>query len=306
MPDRAGPRRAFTLIEMLVAIAIVGILIALLVPAVQSAREAARRTECVNHLKQAGLALAAFEGSRGAYPPGYVSGVSAAGDDTGPGWGWAVPVLPMLEQTTLLNAVNMSIAVEAPENETARIVNIGVFLCPSDTVKPEWWAYKRTLGGKPIERICRVAPSNYVGVFGTSEPGVDGDGMFFRNSRIAVRDITDGTSQTLMLGERSHSLGEATWAGAVTGAVLYPDDNDGIGKFETENASGMVLGHTGERHGPGDRRSDVNQFYSLHAGQGANFLFADGHVGFLKATMNYAAYKALATRAGGDIVSDSY
>ena len=90
-------------------------------------------------------------------------------------------------------------------------------------------------------------------------------------------------------------------------ALLYPNDNDGIGRYELETSSGMILGHVGEGVGPGDPRSDVNQFYSLHAGRGVNFLFADGHVAFLKATMNYQAYKALATRAGGEVISaDAY
>ena len=93
----------------------------------------------------------------------------------------------------------------------------------------------------------------------------------------------------------------------MTDAIMYPTDNDNIGRYATETSSGMVLGHVGEGAGPGDPNSDVNQFYSLHSGRGVNFLFGDGHVAFLKATIDYRTYLALATRAGGEVVSsDAY
>jgi prepilin-type processing-associated H-X9-DG protein len=131
--------------------------------------------------------------------------------------------------------------------------------------------------------------------------------VFFRNSKSAVRDITDGTAQTILVGERSHSLGEATWLGSVTNALLYPTDDDNIGRYVLATSSGMVLSHAGEGVGPGDPRSDVSQFYSLHFGRGVNFLFGDGHVTFLKSTIAYKTYQALATRAGGELVSaDAY
>ena len=108
------------------------------------------------------------------------------------------------------------------------------------------------------------------------------------------------------MGERSHRLGEATWVGAVTNAIMFPTDNDDIGRYRTETSSGMVLGHVGEGVGPGDPRGDVNQFYSLHSGGGVNFLFADGHVSFLKTTISQQTYRALATRAGGEVVSADF
>jgi prepilin-type processing-associated H-X9-DG protein len=146
-----------------------------------------------------------------------------------------------------------------------------------------------------------------VGVNGTSEPGPDGEGVLYRDSSVASRDVTDGTSQTLYVGERSLLLGGATtWAGAVTGAVLYPSGN-GVGRPVPELAPGLVLAHAGERVGPGAVNSEVNQFYSAHSGQGVNVLFGDGHVSFLKATMSYTAYIALATRNGGEVVpGDAY
>jgi prepilin-type N-terminal cleavage/methylation domain-containing protein/prepilin-type processing-associated H-X9-DG protein len=299
--------RAFTLIELLVVIAIIGVLVALLMPAVQAAREAARRAQCVNNLKQIGLALHSYEGTNQTLPPGYVSSFDATGTDLGPGWGWAAMMLPQIEQTTAYSSINFSLNVEVPANLTARLVVVGGFLCPSDRVEPSWPAVDRDiLTGAPIRLICRVAPSNYVGMNGTSEPGPDGEGVLFRDSRIAFRDITDGLSQTIVVGERSHLLGVATWSGAVTGALLYDDDGDNIGTPDLETGAGMVLGHAGEGVGPGSNRSEPNQFYSLHAGRGVNFLFVDGHVAYLKSTMNYRTYLALATRSGGEVIGGDY
>ena len=301
-------RSGFTLIELLVVIAIIAILIGLLLPAVQAAREAARRAQCVSNLKQVGLALAIYEGSQRVLPPGYVSNFKADGTDIGPGWGWAAMIMPQLEQAPIFAALNFSLAVESPANLSARLPIVSVFLCPSDQVGTSWTAWMRDASGNRTRAICDVAPANHVAMFGITEPGINGEGLFFRNSAVALRDVLDGTSQTIAVGERSHKLGEATWTGAVTDAILFPPpgDNDGIGRPRTENASGMVLGHAGERKGPGDPTSDVNQFFSLHAGRGVNFLFIDGHVAFLKATMNYKTYFALATRAGGEVISGEY
>lgn len=300
-------KRGFTLIELLVVIAIIAILVGLLLPAVQQAREAARRAQCKNNLRQIGLALHNYADGHKTLPPGYVSLFDANGDDTGPGWGWNSMLLPQIEEAPAYNAINFQVGIEQPANQTSRLPVFAVLLCPSDNPAPSWPAMSRDLStGDPMALICNVASSNYVGMFGTSEPGVDGEGVFFRNSRIRLADIIDGTSQTIAVGERSHKLGEATWVGSVTGAVLAGDPSDGIGRSRAEAGAGMVLGHAGERRGPGDPTSDANQFYSTHSGGGVHFLFADGHVSFLNSSFDYATYLALATRAGRETVSGDF
>jgi prepilin-type N-terminal cleavage/methylation domain-containing protein/prepilin-type processing-associated H-X9-DG protein len=303
---RARREHGFTLIELLVAMAIIGVLIGLLLPAVQAAREAGRRIQCVNNLKQIALALFNYEGSHRTFPPGYVSGFNAVGDDTGPGWGWAAMLLPQFEQAPVYSSLNFNLSIEDRANLTGRLATVGDYICPSDTVEIYWAVDRDVTTGAPRRNICQVAPSNYIGMYGNGEPGPDGDGLFFRNGKVGIPDIQDGTSHTLAVGERSHRLGEATWAGSVTGAIMFPVDFDDIGRYRTETSSGMVLGHVGEGSGPGDPRSDVNQFYSLHAGGGVNFLFADGHISFFKSTINYQVYKALAARAGGEAVPDHF
>lgn len=297
-------RRAFTLVEILVVIAIIGLLIGLLLPAVQAAREAARRSQCVNNLKQIGIALFNYHDGQGCLPPGYISQFDSSGNDLGPGWGWGAQILPHLEQRPIFNTIHFDQPIEATSNG-ARVANIPVYLCPSDTVHPSWPAMSRDAAGNPLGLICDVAPSNYVGVFGITEPGVDGEGLFFRNSHVRLSDITDGTSQTLAVGERSHFLGVATWTGSVTGAILFDDDGDDVGRPNTEIGSGMVLGHTGEGVTPGDPNSEVNQFYSQH-GRGAIFLFADGHCSFLPTSIDYKTYRNMSTRSGGESIAGVY
>lgn len=296
----------FTLIELLVVISIIGVLIALLLPAVQQAREAARRTQCVNNLKQIGIALHNYESSRGCFPSGYISAFDRNGNDLGPGWGWTALALPQMEQTPTYAAINFSLNIERPDNLTARLIVVQSFLCPSNEFRPSFEAWSRDIStGAPLAYICDVAASHYVGVFGTSEPGVNGNGIFMRNGKIGVRDVRDGTAQTFAIGERAPILGDATWTGSVTNAVLVSPAGD-VGTTHPETGPSMVLGHVGELNLPNSSKSDVNQFYSLHPG-GVNFLFADGHVSLIKSTINYRVYLALATRAGGEVVSaDAY
>src|SRR6185369_7469146 len=185
--SRTISRSAFTLIELLVVIAVIALLVALLLPAVQRAREAARRSQCVNNLKQIGIALANYSDAQRTFPPGYVSLYDAVGNDTGPGWGWAAMILPQLDQANAFNAVRFDLPIQHALNQNARLAVFPVLLCPSDDVRPRWPAMNRDpLTGAPISTICDVASANYAGMYGTSEPGVDGDGVFFRDSKVTM------------------------------------------------------------------------------------------------------------------------
>jgi prepilin-type N-terminal cleavage/methylation domain-containing protein/prepilin-type processing-associated H-X9-DG protein len=276
-------RRGFTLIELLVVIAIIAVLIGLLLPAVQKVREAAARMTCKNNLKQLGLALHNYHDRNGSFPPGYVSGVSPGGVDTGPGWGWAAYLLPDVEQDNLHRTIRFDRDVRDPLNAAARVQGLAVFRCPSDqridTFSPVDGA------GNPV---TTVAHGNYVAVFGSNEiednPGL-GNGMFYRNSRIRFGDLTDGTSHTLAVGERSSNLAKATWTGSVTGA---------------EEAQALVLGTAD--HPPNDPHAHAEDFWSRHA-TGVNFLLGDGSVQSLHNSINPAVYAALATRSGGEPVN---
>src|SRR6185437_1372985 len=200
--------RAFTVVELLAVIAILGLLLALLLPAVQAASEAGRRGQCANHLKQIGIALQSYHDRQRSFPSGYLSEFDAAGDDLGPGWGWASMLLPEVEQLAAFNRIQFSRAIEDPANADCRLLEFPVYLCPSDSVAAAWWAWSRDpVTGVKIAKICQVAPANYVGMYGNSEPGVDGTGIFFRNSNVALKDIADGASQTIAVGERSHDYG---------------------------------------------------------------------------------------------------
>src|SRR5262249_37506274 len=210
--------------------------------------------------------------ANGRFPPGYVSGVASDGEDTGPGWGWAAQVLPQMEQSALANSIRFDKPIEDPVNATPRVTKITPYLCPADDAPPTWWATRYDPSGKVQKQICQVAGANYVGVFGKTEPGVDGEGIFFRNSKVAIKDITDGTSQTLLVGERTFKVGPATWVGSVTGATLYQPATGP----QVEGGAGMALG-VADRQGPSGTGIEVNAFASLHPGGGANFVFADGH-----------------------------
>src|SRR5262245_6551315 len=189
---KRGRRGAFTLIELLVVIAIIAVLVGLLLPAVQKVREAANRLQCNNNLKQIGLALHNYHDRMGTFPPGYASAVAADGSDLGPGWGWAAFLLGDLEQGNLQKQIQFNADIGNAVNALARVQSLRILRCPSDPAPQTF-----TTATNPVV----VALANYVGVFGTAEEITDnpggGNGVFYRNSRIRMADIIDGTSNTL-------------------------------------------------------------------------------------------------------------
>lgn len=303
-PQRGPVRyRAFTLLELLVAIAIIAILIGLLLPAVQKVRDAAARTSCQNNLKQLGLALQGYHDTYKYFPSGYVSSVNMQGDDTGPGWGWAAYILPYMEQQPLFGRINFALPIESAQNAAARTVIVKSYLCPADTQPTTLEIGPCSASGQLLSVTCMVAPASYAANYGVSEPGVEGNGVFFRNSQITIGDITDGTSQTLLGGERSYRYGATTWVGAVTGANDYPPPGSPLG-YDGDNASSYILAHAGEMEGAA-APTEVDNYSSNHTG-GVMYLFADGHVRFLTNNTASNTLEALATRSGGEIISGDY
>jgi prepilin-type N-terminal cleavage/methylation domain-containing protein len=308
-------QRGFTLIELLVVIAIIGVLISLLLPAVQQAREAARRAQCKNNLRQIGLGLHNYVDSNGVLPPGYI-GSWAIGDpdkvDRGPGWGWAASLLHYVEQAELYHAINFDRSIETDDNATSRLRLLNVYLCPSD---PHSARTFNVLAEDQSTVITQVAGANYVGMFGTGEVGDNldkGDGAFFRNSRLRTKDFSDGLSRTIVVGERSHNISRVTWTGAVTDGFsgATPPSEGGTVKtpYDPEPSFIMILGPVGTEDGrrtPNDPDAHNEDYWSNHSG-GCLMLMGDGSVQFIQDQIDPKVFQSLATRAGGETGGDSY
>ena len=284
-------RRGFTLVELLVVIAIVGTLVALLLPAVQMAREAARASQCKNQLKQIGLATHQYHDTMGRLPPGWI----ANQPEGVPGWGWASSLLPYLEQVPLDGSINRSLPIAHSAHQQARETVLPVLICASDANPKVFTIFGGGSEGDEDEAFAtnidsgtpmfRLARSNYVGVFGTSEieeqPGA-GEGVFFYLSRTRFAEISDGLSNTFMVGERGTKQGNSVWAGVVEGA---------------NEAMCRVVG-VGD-HVPNDPHHHFDDFSSFHPG-GVHFLYGDGSVHRLNNQIDLHVYQALCTRGGGE------
>jgi prepilin-type N-terminal cleavage/methylation domain-containing protein/prepilin-type processing-associated H-X9-DG protein len=306
-------RKAFTLIELLVVIAIIGILIGLLLPAVQKVRGAAARLQCMNNLKQIGLAGHNFHDTQTSLPPGYAASVSYVdgATDTSPGWGWAAFLLPYIEQDNLANAISFNLPIEHPANATAVQSMLKIYLCPSDQAPNTAFMVSDAFG----QPIALAAPSSYAACVGGDESdtaGPVGLGIFYRNSHTRLTDIRDGTSQTILVGERAWSNAQGIWAGAIANGVLArgprnPNPGNGAASYP---AATLVLAHSHLNNAKTDTDGGLDDFSSFHTG-GSNFVFADGSVHFIRSipgdsptefTPDSIAFQALGTRASGDLV----
>ena len=278
-PCASLQRRAFTLIELLVVIAIIAILIALLVPAVQKVREAANQTSCQNNLKQIGLAIQNYHDAYKAFPPGYVASgpYSDGASDTTPGWGWAALILPYLEHDDIYRQLDFN---QPVEKSSAIQTIVQAYLCPSDVTTQEAFPVLDGFGSP----ICLAAPSSYAACVGGDESGTtdsSGSGIFYRNSQTRMTDITDGTSSTILIGERGWSNSNGIWAGAINNGVCMRGQLNACSGTGWSPAATLVQAHCHLNNTTTDTDGGLDDFSSRHSG-GSNFVFADGSVHFIR------------------------
>ena len=272
-----GRRAGFTLIELLVVIAIIGILVALTMPAVQSAREASRRTGCLNDLKQHGLALNNYVTAVDAFPIGYISWSNPPGG-AAPGWAWSAAILPQLEQGAVYNAMNVNLPIDVAANDTVRTSTLGIYVCPSDRNTGAFIVTSQVTASPVEARTTSYAANG--GTDGPTQP----NGLFRLNRSVRPKDVKDGLSNTFALGERGSFVVQNAWAGAL---------GDGRGGAE-------VLAIVSQSR-PDPNNPSATGFCGPHTGL-ILFLMGDGSAQPVKTTINPMVYQALATRNGREII----
>jgi prepilin-type N-terminal cleavage/methylation domain-containing protein len=303
-------RRGFTLIELLVVIAIIAVLIALLLPAVQQAREAARRTQCKNNLKQIGLAIHNYESSHLVFPPSSIS-TFGQGVWNYPGSGPADPVirlhsfasliLPYLDGANLYNSIDYNVSALGVANRQAASQILPFYRCPSYS-GPDYSAdnyYRITVG------YDKFAIRNYVAFGARTVVGLSGavpaEGVMFPRSKTSFRDITDGTSNTIMIVE-TREENASVWIDGTSAAVaarwfaMTPPNfagNTVAINYQPYFPGGVFPNSIGQKWGPS----------SFHEG-GAQHLLCDGSVRFISENLDVNVYDALVTKAGGEVVGE--
>jgi prepilin-type N-terminal cleavage/methylation domain-containing protein/prepilin-type processing-associated H-X9-DG protein len=258
------------------------------------------------------------------------------GVDIGAGWAWGSMILPYLEQPALYNSINFNLSVAFRQNDTCSLTVLSVYLCTSDVGPPVVPVFAdppdpANPGSFNATNIVdTLSRGNYVGMYGLGEvcaqsgaidaPNNNGAGpagihagMFYRNSRVGFSDIIDGTSQTIAIGERSHNLSYVTWVARSIDGWLGKTSpiEGGTDQFNPspEECWTQILGPAGLEDGPrtiNNPEAHVEDYWSRHPG-GANFVYADGSVHFLKSSINPIPWRALATRNLGEVISsDAY
>lgn len=299
---------AFTLVELLVVIAIIAILTVLLLPAINAARESARRSQCQNNLAQVAIGLTNYHLAQEAYPPGTINEEGpVANVREGLDHGWIVPLLPYIDEQSTYRHIDQSKSVYHDDNaRVARTVSIGLLLCPSDH-----------------ERVNESGESlsSYAGCHHDVEAPIDADnhGVLFLNSSIRQDDITDGLAKTILVGEKINDLlGDLSWMSGTRGTLR----NTGTPLNQTEPITPAPERETpGAAATPGDEPASDEQtkggdestaktsgpslfvggFASHHSG-GAMIAFADGHVHFLAESITPEILQQLGDRADGELM----
>lgn len=285
---RHKSQKAFTLVELLVVIAIIGILIALLLPAVQAAREAARRCQCTNNLSQLILAVQNYNMTHSVYPPGTINPEGPIVNEAqGYHHDWISQTLPYFEELNTFRHIDFSVGVYDKSNATVRTARISTLLCPSS------WNNSDS---------DEAATTNYAGCHGPTETPIDKDnqGVFFLNSAVGYEDIPDGSSHTIFMGEK----------------VIEEADNLGwmSGTRATLRNAGTLINAEMTRRNRGQAVPEqalsrdklyVGGFSSQHPG-GGNFTLGDGSVRFMSETIEPKLFQQLANRADGELILSEY
>lgn len=280
MHRRARVHSAFTLVELLVVIAIIGILMALLLPAVQQVREAARRTSCLNNIAQLGLAIHNYEFSREHLPAGVTNDTGPIRtEEVGQHISFLVELLPYIEQRGIADHFDTSLGTYAPENEPARNMSIPTFLCPSFH----------------FESFESPGITNYAGCYNSTETQIadDNNGLLFLNSRVALADIYDGTSNTLLLGEMMPLQDSLGWASGTRASLRNPGKLLNSRDLEQLNRS-LPRPVT-----------EVGSFGSPHPA-GVNVCLADGSVHTFDRSMDPTTLEFLGNRSDGEMMGDFF
>jgi prepilin-type N-terminal cleavage/methylation domain-containing protein/prepilin-type processing-associated H-X9-DG protein len=320
MLSRHRLRRGFTLVELLVVIAIIGVLVALLLPAVQAAREAARRSQCSNNLKQIGLALHNYHDSALLFPMGNFVRISGSGVPPlrGDGWTWHSRILPFAEQGPLYDRISNVIGTDvggttsAPQLLAGRDTRLGIFQCPSHPNPGSNNPSKNGYQLSTYNGVCGDTTFNDDQLDAATDIGYRGNGMFFMNSRVGFAEVIDGTSNTFHVAEVQDDLKGSPNSNRMPGSDREYNFADGSDNNPPTDISEYLVGmetddpiNANTRDSNGHFNNDGEYAGSYHPG-GAQFLLGDGSVRFVSQTINMTIYRALSTRDGREAVTTNF